>query len=100
MMREGGTSLNIAVYLIRNTALALIGVLEIAMFARAILSWFDRTGESRISMFLYAVTEPVIYPVRRLFERMHWFEGLPIDLSFTATWLLLIVIQVLLETFI
>lgn len=91
--------MDIAVYLIRNTALALIGVLEIAMFARAILSWFDQTGESKISVFLYTVTEPVIIPVRRLFERMHWFEGLPIDVAFTATWLLLMVIQILLETF-
>ena len=92
--------MNVAVYLVRNTALALISVLQIAMFARAILSWFDRTGESGISVFLYTVTEPIILPVRRLFERMHWFEGLPIDLSFTVTWLLLIVVQVLLETFV
>ena len=92
--------MDIAVYLIRNTALALIGALEIAMFARAILSWFDQTGESKISAFLYTVTEPVIIPVRRLFERMHWFEGLPIDVAFTATWLLLMVIQILLETFV
>ncbi len=87
-------------YLIRNTALALISVIELAMFARAILSWFDQTGESKISVFLYTVTEPVIIPVRRLFERMHWFEGLPIDVAFTATWLLLLVIQILLQTFI
>lgn len=92
--------MDIAVYLIKNTALALIGVIEIAMFARAILSWFDQTGESKISVFLYTVTEPVIIPVRRLFERMHWFEGSPIDVSFTVTWLLLMVIQLLLETFI
>ena len=92
--------MDVAVYLIRNTALALIGVLEIAMFARAIFSWFDQTGESKISVFLYTVTEPLIIPVRRLFERMHWFEGLPIDVAFTATWLLLMVIQILLETFV
>ena len=91
--------MDIAVYLIRNTALALIGVLEIAMFARAILSWFDQTGESKISVFLYTITEPVILPVRRLFEKMHWFEGLPIDVAFTATWLLLMIGQILLETF-
>ena len=91
--------LEIVVYLIKNTALTLIGVIELAMFARAILSWFDPTGEGKISTFLFTVTEPVILPVRRLFERMHWFEGLPIDVSFTATWILLMVIQLLLETF-
>ena len=90
----------VAVYLIKNTALVLISVLSIAMLARAILSWFDRTGESGISVFLYTITEPVILPVRRLCERMHWFEGIPIDIPFTLTWLILMVIQVLLETFI
>ena len=90
----------LAVYLVKNTAIMLIGVLEIAMFARAIMSWFDPTGEGAVSAFLYTVTEPVILPVRKLCERMHWFEGLPLDIPFTITWLLLIVIQVLLETFV
>ena len=90
----------VAVYLIKNTAMILITVLELAMFARAIFSWFDRTGESGLSVLLYTITEPVILPVRRLCERMHWFEGIPIDIPFTITWLCLMVLQVLLETFI
>jgi YggT family protein len=89
----------IAVYLIRTTAVVLISAIELAMFARAILSWFDQTGESRISMFLYAVTEPVILPVRKLCERMHWFEGVPLDIPFMLTWLILMVLQMLLEVF-
>lgn len=89
----------IAVYLIRTTAVVLISAIELAMFARAILSWFDQTGESRISMFLYAVTEPVILPVRKLCERMHWFEGVPLDIPFMLTWLILMVLQMLLGVF-
>ncbi|MBQ8309408.1 MAG: YggT family protein [Clostridia bacterium] len=89
----------VALYLIRSTAIALISLIELAMFARAILSWFDQTGESKISMFLYAVTEPVILPVRKLCERMHWFEGVPIDIPFMLTWLILMVVQLLLEVF-
>ena len=89
----------LAVYLVKNTAIILITVLELAMFARAIFSWFDQTGESGLSTLLYTITEPVIFPVRRLCERMHWFEGLPIDIPFTITWLGLMVIQILLETF-
>ncbi len=89
----------IAVYLIRTTAVVLISAIELAMFARAILSWFDQTGESRISMILYAVTEPVILPVRKLCERMHWFEGVPLDIPFMLTWLILMVLQMLLEVF-
>ena len=87
----------IALYLVRATALALLSVIELAMFVRAIMSWFDQTGESKISMFLYAVTEPVILPVRRLCEKMHWFEGVPIDIPFMLTWLILMVLQLILE---
>ena len=91
--------MEIALYLLRSTAITLVSVIELSMFLRAILSWFDQTGESRISMILYAVTEPVIFPVRKLCERMHWFEGVPIDIPFMLTWLLLMVIQLMLETF-
>lgn len=87
----------IALYLVRATALALLSVIELAMFVRAIMSWFDQTGESKLSMFLYAVTEPVILPVRRLCEKMHWFEGVPIDIPFMLTWLILMVLQLILE---
>lgn len=89
----------IALYLLRSTVITLIGVIEFAMFARAILSWFDQTGESKLSMFLYAVTEPVILPVRKLCERMHWFEGVPIDIPFMLTWLILMIVQLMLEVF-
>ncbi len=86
----------IALYLIRETALALIGVIELAMFARAIFSWFDQTGESRISAFLFAITEPIIFPIRALCSKMHWFENLPIDIPFMLTYLVLILLQALL----
>ena len=88
----------IALYLIRTTAITLISVIELAMFARVILSLFDQTGESRISVFLYAVTEPVILPVRNLCERMHWFEGVPL-VPFMLTLLVLMVAQMLLGVF-
>ncbi len=91
--------MDVALYLIRQTGLTLIGVIEIAMFARAIFSWFDQTGESKISMFLYAVTEPIIWPIRALCNKMHWFEGLPLDIPFMLTYLVLILLQAFLSAF-
>lgn len=91
--------MTVALYLIQQTAITLIGVLEIAMFARAILSWFDQTGESRISAFLFTVTEPIIFPIRSLCEKMHWFEGVPIDIPFMITYLVLILLQTLMGAF-
>ncbi len=91
--------MSVALYLIQQTAITLIGFLEIAMFARAILSWFDQTGESRISAFLFTITEPIIFPIRALCEKMHWFEGIPIDIPFMLTYLVLILLQALMGAF-
>ena len=86
------------IYLFRETVVILIDVLHIAMFARAILSWFDPMQEGRLSVFLYALTEPVILPIRALCVRNHWFEGLPLDVPFLLTWLALTLIQTLVAT--
>ena len=91
--------MSVALYLIQQTAITRIGFLEIAMFARAILSWFDQTGESRISAFLFTITEPIIFPIRALCEKMHWFEGIPIDIPFMLTYLVLILLQALMGAF-
>ena len=50
----------------------------------------------KISDFLYSVTEPFIYPVRMLFEKMNWFSGLPIDISFLVTYMLITVVLIFL----
>ena len=65
------------------------------MLIRAIMSWFP--GDSnKFEIFLYAITEPLILPVRKLFERLNWFQELPIDVSFFVTYLLLSLLLVLL----
>ena len=84
----------------RQTVLVFLEVLGFAFFLRAILSWFDPMGEWRISGFLYALTEPITIPVRApiraLCDRFGWFQGVPMDIPFTLTWLLLMLLQILL----
>lgn len=80
------------IYVLANMIIILIDILQFAMLARAILSWIDPMQEWRISSFLRALTEPVIMPVRLLCEKMHWFEGMPIDIPFLITMILLSVI--------
>ncbi|MBQ7338190.1 MAG: YggT family protein [Clostridia bacterium] len=61
-------------------------ILEIAMMARAILSWIVMLSEgamSRIYGFLALITEPVVLPFRKLFDHFGWGEDWPIDLPFT-----------------
>lgn len=74
--------------LLQNTVVLILTALQLAMLVRAIMSWFP--GDSnKFENFLYAITEPLIFPVRKLFERFNWFQGLPIDISFFVTYLLL-----------
>ena len=79
-------------YFLKQFILIFVNAISIAMFVRAIMSWFDPMKEMKISYFLFVLTEPVILPVRALCEKKHWFEGLPLDMPFMITWLLLSVI--------
>ena len=63
--------------IIKKIVIILLTVVQFAMLARAILSWFPM--DNKFIDFLHAITEPFILPVRMRFERMYWFSGLPID---------------------
>ena len=85
------------VNLIKNIALALLSALDIAMFGRAILSWIDPMSEGPLASILYTITEPIILPFRKLFEKMNWFVGVPIDMAFFCAMISIMVLQALLE---
>lgn len=86
-----------AIFLIvvKNIVVVFLTVIQLAMLVRAILSWFPMNG-NRFTDFLFAITEPFIYPVRMLFEKLNWFSGLPIDVSFLATYLIISVLLMIL----
>ncbi len=66
------------------------------MALRAILSWFF-DGDGKFIRFLYVFTEPAIMPMRKLFYKMNWFQDVPIDMSFSATYIVLMLIQLILS---
>ena len=80
--------------MLKNVVIVLLTAVQFAMLARAILSWFPI--DNKFVDFLHAITEPFIYPIRMLFEKMNWFVGLPIDVSFFVTYLLISVILIFL----
>ncbi|MBQ2308770.1 MAG: YggT family protein [Clostridia bacterium] len=82
--------------LLQNTVCIILSALQLAMFIRAIMSWFP-TESNKFENFLYVITEPLIIPIRKLFEKFNWFQGLPIDISFFVTYLLLSIITLLLS---
>lgn len=83
-------------YVVATTVRFLIVVIQFLMLARAIISWLPVDEDNPIVSFLYAVTEPVVAPVRTLIERFGWFEGLPIDMSFMITFMLLSILEMFL----
>ncbi len=83
-------------YVITATLRFLIAAIQFLMLARAIISWLPIEEDNPIVTFLYAVTEPVVYPVRCLIERLGWFEGFPIDMSFFLTFILLSILEIFL----
>ncbi|MBR7098653.1 MAG: YggT family protein [Clostridia bacterium] len=90
--------MEILLYFLGRTAMLLLWVLDIGLFLRAVLSWFDPEMSFRFSAFLYTVTEPVIQPIRKLCYKMNWFQRTPIDVPFMITVLLVILAQMLLES--
>ena len=63
-------------------------LLTLALFGRAILSWFDPGLRWPISRVLFDVTEPIVAPVRSILPRTGF-----IDLSLFVTLILVQVLQ-------
>ena len=78
-----------ALLLIGNTVLALLSAIELCMLVRAVLSWFPIRDDNPILRFVCMVTEPLIAPIRALFDRLGWFRNFPLDMSFFVAFLLL-----------
>ncbi len=76
------------IYIIKSVVVLFLSAVQLAMLARAILSWFPMQ-ENKLTGFLYAVTEPFITPIRLLFYKLNWFQNLPIDLSFLVSYLII-----------
>ena len=91
--------MEIALYLLTASVSALLGFLSFFMFLRAILSFIPGSEEWRVSDFLFYVTEIAVAPVRLLMEKLRWGEGLPFDMSFTVTYLLILLLQATLPVY-
>jgi YggT family protein len=52
-------------------------VLTVAIFARAIISWFPVNPGNRLVVSLYQITEPILEPLRRIIPRIGMFDITP-----------------------
>ncbi len=89
---------DIVIFILKGILSAAISVLLTAMFLRTLISLFvGPMEEGKLSSFLFTLTEPVIYPIRALCAKLHWFEGTPMDMPFMLTFLLLTLLDLLIS---
>lgn len=71
---------------------------QFLMLMRALCSIFIFDEDSKIANFLYYATEPIIYPVRRIFEKFGGSDEVFLDIPFLITMMLIMVVQAVLPT--
>lgn len=81
--------MHIVVALLVGTVRALLTFLKLCFFVRAVLSFLPLDDQDPISRFTALVTEPVIVPVRALFDRFGWFRNSVLDVPFFTAFLLI-----------
>ncbi len=86
------------VYVITSLVSIFLSVLHILMLVRAIMSWLPIDEDSPIMNFIYAMTEPIIIPIRMLLEKSETVRSFPIDISFFIAFILLSVLQAMLPS--
>ena len=79
--------------LLIGTASALVTVIELCFLVRAVLSWLPIAEDNVILIFTHMVTEPIVAPIRMLFEKLGWFQNMPIDISFLVAYFVLIAVS-------
>ena len=77
---------------------ALIDLITLAMTVRAIMSWFLDESNA-IHSFFISITEPFVIPVRKLLAKTSLGRGMPIDMSFMITFLILVVLETVLGAY-
>ena len=83
--------MNIMYGLLGNIVITLLYTMQLLMFGRALTSWFSQDEDSKISRFLFAATEPFVYPIRKLLSKFEFFNNVPIDMSFIVALLILMI---------
>ena len=76
----------------------LIGIYSLVIVVRAIISWVQPNPYNPIVQFLYRVTEPVLYPIRRMLFRYRGMRDTGIDFSPVIALILLYILRYILKS--
>ena len=82
--------IDIAYVFVVRLVSSMLMVMQFLMLGRALMSWFSPDEDNKIARFLFAVTEPFVYPIRKLLSKFEFFNSVPIDMSFFVAMMILI----------
>lgn len=79
------------------TVSAYVSLTYFALFLRVIIGVFS-DGGGLLSTLTYAVTEPILAPIRRVLDKIEALQNVPLDLSVVVAMALFIVIRIFLPS--
>ena len=88
--------MNNIVKIVAESVVVLLYALQFLMFGRAIMSWFSPDEDNKLAQFLYTVTEPFVYPIRQMLNKIEIFSNMPIDMSFMFAMIILVILTTIL----
>ena len=83
-------------YIIKRIISSIVSLTLLIMLIDAVLS-FINIRENRFISVIRAVTRVVTAPVRTFLYRMRWGQGMPIDMAFLITYIILMIIRAFLR---
>ena len=95
---RGGMSVDNILYMLAQLVTLLLGAINIAMIIRAVTSWIPDLDGAWLDL-VYMLTEPVVAPIKAIFDLFPIFRNSPIDFSFIIAFMLLNIVQELLSGF-
>ena len=82
--------------IVAHSVVAILYALQLLMFGRAVMTWFSPDEDNKLAQFLFMTTEPLVYPIRQLLNKIEFFSNMPIDMSFVVAMVVLMVCTTLL----
>ncbi len=84
------------IFVLTRFTASFLNLLSIIMLIRMVFGMFFE-GDGPIIRYIYVVTEPVVMPFRKLFEKRGWFEESPFDIAGFTAFMIISVLELIVE---
>lgn len=92
----GVKNLEIIFLIIAKTLSVWLTAVSYAMLARMLLPLFVDAQSSRLYTAAYFISEPAVIPVRAVMKKMDVGQSSPLDIPFTVTYFIILIIKLFL----